>query len=625
MNDVATPEVSPQSNNVILSFREIIIPFGISIALLILAWILMLFTTIPAIVLAIFCVVTLVFIIFGSLSFAHSRFAKTTTIPIFIRFAEFGRRLWHFPNLWFVVFLVGTYLAFISSLNDFAEHRPDVRSVSIYLGWAKDLISAGFLAVITSVIANTFNSIGDLGTKLNGTNTEINSTYGKISEVSTQVQKTFASLSVLSRTIQTVATTRQTAERIRAISDSAMELKTNNDDENMAEALLGMCDQVEKFHLVALHPLLAPGINPPKDGEDDTVVKISKRIIDYKDERPHYAYMSVAIGRYFETETLERQFPGVLLHVTSFAYYIKTIEKIVSSLESWYHRFEFYTVMPKSPINIFRFRNSSDFDEWIGFLEAFHDFHSNNKGVWKRIFAYSKGVDKQSVEFVDCATVAHEIKKGFVVTANNSWIPRKILSADLESFIPSSKFTKIDQENIRKVNQFHDGFGTLADSSASEHPEQLGWGKLKDVLLGYHGLNIDASDDEIADKFIFRCIDDCLDIFQKDVRISSRPVKGSDGSEKTIVRTFQFPSDFFAIRDKNKPDLDCWVFFIGFDDSLSNGRKSDVHLSFSPVLDLASMAASGINNDIASAIRSGLNKIFFDINESNTCKLSHIK
>ena len=271
-------------------------------------------------------------------------------------YAEFGTRLWHFPGLWYVVFLVGLYITGISNLLQYVEQSPQIDTTELLLNGMKDVIVVTFLAVITSVLANTFSSIGDLTKGINSAICKFGLVVKDAESMAEKLQNMSQEIDLLNSTLKSGAISRRTTERIYAISDSAREIaKRFEERAPMTQTVLAMCEDVEKDHDVALHPLLAPGVEPPMGDEaKDTVIQIAKKLKGEM-EAPHYAYMSAAIGRYFEGEITERQFPGVLLNVTSYAYYIRTIDKIVHAIEPWWNDFEFYTLMPRSPLEIFRF------------------------------------------------------------------------------------------------------------------------------------------------------------------------------------------------------------------------------------------------------------------------------
>ena len=98
-------------------------------------------------------------------------------------------------------------------------------------------------------------------------------------------------------------------------------------------------------------------------------------------------------------------------------------------------------------------------------------------------------------------------------------------------------------------------------------------------------------------------MDDWDEIFTDKILIRS-----NDGRE--ITRGFDFPIDFFAIRDTQKSQ---WIFLIGLDQGTSTLRMTDANLAFAPVLDLASMAdaSSGpTNQKTAECICKALDIIF---------------
>ncbi len=480
----------------------------------------------------------------------------------------------------------------------------------------QNVIVVTFLAVITSVLAHTFSSIGDLTKNINSAVDNSKSAAKKAESMIEKVQSTSRELGLLNNTIKIVCRSRRTTERISAISDSAREIeKQYGKMEPMTQSILEMCNDVEKYHDVALYPLLAPGVMPPmgRDRTDDTVAQIAGEL--QGSEAPHYAYMSAAIGRYFEGETTERQFPGVLLNVTSYAYYIRTVDKIVHALEHWWDRFEFYTLMPRSPIELFRFSNSQDINKWLKFLNSYCDFQSNNNGIWKRYFAYAGKGEPLHDGLKPFSIIGGNVRKGWVLTDQDSWLPRKIHDYQVDQYLygvdPDTK------DEIKKENPFHDGIGTLATALVNELPADLGWRKLVDVLLEYHGLQEEASDEDIDKRFIYRSVDNCKDLFGTPIKISTRST-----NPNKITRSFKIPVDFFAIRDRSLGESLSWRFLIGLDTGLQKKTKdTDIQLAFAPVLDLATMAhddSGDINNKAATFVRKKLQDIFLNINDTNS-------
>ncbi len=550
-------------------------------------------------------------------------------------YAEFGTRLWHFPGLWYVVFLVGLYITGISNLLQYADqsHQIDTHQIDTQIDTTKLLLSGmqnaitvTFLAVITSVLAHTFTSIGKLTRDFKSAVVDSGVAAKKAQSMAEKLKNMSQEIDLLNSTLKIGARSRRTSERIYAISDSAREIERQ--DESMApmtQTVLAMCENVEKYHDVALHPLLAPGVEPPMGAKaEDTVAQIAEKL--QGNEAPHYAYMSAAIGRYFEGEITERQFPGILLHVTSYAYYIRTVDKIVHALEPWWDRFEFYTLMPRPPLELFRFANSQDIVEWRKFLNSYYKFQSKNRGIWKRYFAYTAKDEDLHNGFVPIIKIGGSVRKGYVLTDKDSWLPRKISSGDeVDKCLPYPAVDPEKKSRIIKENPFHDGIGTLAtifENDLSDGLANLGWRKLVDVLLEYHGLQENASNDDIDERFIYRSVDDCKDLFDIPIKISTRrtnPIK--------VTRSFKIPADFFAIRDtirdtKEKKPLSSWRFLIGLDSGLQQDTTdTNIQLAFAPVLDLTTMAhehSGDINNKAATFVREKLHDIFLDINDTNS-------
>lgn len=604
----------PTTPDVFFTFVGALILFAISYIIVIF------FKKFPSWIPPSLCILVLAVFLFGSWYFAcKNKSCKIDTKKKWrLWYAEFGTRLWHFPGLWYVVFLVGLYITGVSNLLQYVEQSPPIDTTKLWLSGMQNVIIVTFLAVITSVLAHTFSSIGDLTKGINSATCKFRSVVEDAESMIKNVHNIRHEIELLNNTLTTSARTRRTSERIHAILDSARKIdEQNNDMKPMAQTVLAMCNDVENYHDVALHPLLAPGVVPPMgDNAEDTVAKIADDLGGR--EASHYAYMSAAIGRYFEGEITERQFPGVLLNVTSYAYYIRTVDKIVHALEPWWDRFEFYTLMPRSPLELFRFSNSQDIEEWLKFLNSYCDFQTNNNGIWKRYFAYTdKGVASPT-GFLPINRIFRSVLKGYIVTDRGTWLPRKIRDHEVDNYLSLSDVDLETMSKIKEENPFHDGIGTLATAFDGNLPARLGWRKLVDVLLEYHGLKKEATDEEISKRFIYRSVDDCEDLFITPIKISTRLTNSTK-----VTRSFKIPVDFFAIRDTECDEpLSSWRFLIGLDAGLQKDTTdTDIQLAFAPVLDLATMAhkhSEDINNKAATFVRKKLQNIFMDINNTNS-------
>ncbi len=533
-------------------------------------------------------------------------------------YADFGKRLWHFPGLWYVVFLIGCYLAAISLLANYSEQAAKGNIAGLILQLFQNIIIAVFLAVLTLVLAHTFSHVGDLTEDVKSVISDSEDSSRTISATAEYVRAMGNDMRLLSTTLLIASHSGKTSERIYKIMEAARQLEGQDGKKAaMTNAITTMCSEVVKYHTLALNPLLPPGILPPADGDvNDPFIDIANKLHG-EEEAPRYAYMAAAIGRYFNGEALERQFPGVLLHVTSFAYYIRTIESIVSALSPWRDRFEFYTLMPRSPISLFRFSNSQDIKEWRAFLLSYCKFQTDKCGIWKRYFAYTT-TPTNPYEFSTLEDMRYFVRNGYVVVEKGSWLPRIIRSDEIDKLFGGVGSTI--QGRFMLENPFHGGVGTLAGTYDGVFNDS-DWQKINKVLLGYHGLPTTATDQEINERFIYRDMTYCEKFFSKHVNICSWPHL----TNNPIRRSFKIPVDFFAIREKRsvggQPE---WIFFIGLDGG--SAKNSDVQLSFAPVLDLKAMAhhkAGDENNGAADQIKEMLQEIFINTNENNTT--THIK
>lgn len=612
-------------------------------------WLMIAFTSWPPHIPLACCVLLIAFFLFGSWLTARCRSARRwpsmeglskrigqnraeRILEILKWHADFGDRLWHFPSLWFVVFVVGVYAAAVSAIVQYLPAQAAGNITSVWLTLIQNIILATFLAVLTSVLSNTFTSVGQLTgriTELMRTSgaiyAKVESACNDVSRMNAEVQQTARELDLLGATLRTAAKARRISERISALVTQSRALTAREEAmEPICEAVVSMCRDVEGYHAVALHPLLAPGQMPPTDDRaPDTIAEIASRLVDRPDERPHYAYMSAAVGRYFASEAIERAFPGVILHVTSFAYYVRTVARIVRALKPWYDRFEFYTLMPKCPVELFRFANSTDIQEWQDFLRDYHSFHESRSGVWKRYFAFTEA-DGQRKEFVSRKDITYHLSHGYVLTQPGSWLPRIVRQSERASFFPDSA-NQDDIQKFLKENPFYDEVGTLAGSFPDTLPRELGWRPLDEVLLEYHALDAGAPPASVDERFTYRSIDDCLQDFDRSLFVESRTLSGADEVGLQLKRSFRVPTDLFAIRDKTISDIyEKWIFAVGLDYIRAREAKSDVALAFAPVFELRTLShrTSGTtNNNAASDIRNLLERLFCDPDTSKT--LSH--
>ena len=546
----------------------------------------------------------------------------------------------------------------------------------MFVASANSIVITAFLAVITSVLSNTFHQTGLLSGKIeeavrpideanNRLNTSndnlkstltlfegtvsnidsardklddmdksLNDTLGKSEYTQSSVRESLEELKLLQDNIIGASKGLRTAQSLLSIRQAAHNLdKSGLALKPVSGALSKMCDEIDGFHSVSLYPLHTE----PMDSSQTETEPISDVIsgLQYDSEDlPHYAYMAASIGRLFYSERIERYFPGTMLNVTTFAYYIRTIAEVVKSLEAWHDKFEFYTFMPKSPADLFRFKNSSDFKEWISFLESYNEFQVKNKGVWKRYFAYRpNGVvdinEKEDAKkrYKTLSDIKFDLNGAYVLTTTEDkkepkWTPRKINATNIEAYLPGG-FTPSGIKEIKDANEFHDEEGSVVtpvlkyNVDFSKEPE---WRKLSDVLLEYHGLVAGAVKDEIDKKFVYRSVADITDGLDIKIQSTSYP-DDKDNTIPSSLRTLKLPTDFFAIKEKNFENDGTWVYLIGFDDSLAND-KSSVKIALSPVFDLKKMSkCTDENKKAAETIRAHLAKVFTE--DKTVCKSHH--
>jgi len=575
------------------------------------------------------------------------------------RYGTYGEALWSFSNLWFVVLLVGLYSSAISAFTRWVTSgaAADVAGILSYA--ARDFILAGFLAVLTSVISNTFQSIQNAGSNLDVVSDRagdmIERSQAVTSTLETQIDRAVKQLRANVGGLRTAKLMNDLGHAAAALHDE------DRGPEPLAASVDSMCEDVTSFHEVALVPLLAPSM-PRTDDVAADVAQLPGWMAEPANEgdRPHFAYMSAAIGRYFEAECQERAFPGVLFQVTSFACYVTTIAAIVRAMEPWWGQYEFYTLMPERPIGLFRFSNSTDFREWIDFLDYFQDFQAKDRGIWRRYFAFAKdpGLSVVTRFLHGTDTFWRDLQHGAIVTdatdaqveyatrRGRGWhSPRRLHEADMvpgeDKILSTAHMSHEDIESAKRENPLQEDLpgmpavGTLAARLTSHafpfdqgnHHWRAcadkGWRPLEDVLYEYHGAVEPEERNRAEDRFAYRCMDPVLlrdDVFARAIEVIGTGRYG----HKPRRRHLKLPRDFFAIKRKGGP----WVFLIGRDEGGLGGGASHAHLALAPVLDLATMglAASGDTNQrSAKRIQLALDDIFADYDGEHVLRHSEFR
>jgi hypothetical protein len=281
----------------------------------------------------------------------------------------------------------------------------------------------------------------------------------------------------------------------------------------------------------------------------------------------HCAYMAVATGRYLEAEALDRSFPGILLNVTSFVYYAQTAERVVNALQAWPDDFHFYTLMPKSPAKLFRFSNTIDLEQWLGFLENYNIFQrevrDKGRGKWIRYFAYAETSTDRCREDYDYTCrkeLEDEIKKGYVKCEEASnWKPQVFSETDLKKLIDSDIVEK-DRNEAKIQNKIHGNCGTCVIVGYDINKDRISsWTKLEDAIINLH---VDK------EHFRYRSMKDIEEIFNKDITLEI--------SSKRQCK-IKLPRDIVAVRrasiDATPED---WILLIGLDEHfITTGDPSD--------------------------------------------------
>ncbi len=542
--------------------------------------------------------------------------------------AEFGEKVWYFPNLWYVVFLVGAYVAVIDVAQRVIGKPPALLDVSILLIGARNLVLAAFLAVVTSVLAHTFWEISESASKI-GKGVE------QLSTITKNVKNLQLKVSGAISTLGALAELEKYAARVHELTMVAREVASSNTDLGpFRDALLYLSESISCYDKVALLPLFPPNIDTPSEKED-TFPDLIRSIQGDPKHQQHCAYMAVAQGRYLEAEVHERSFPGILLNITSFSYYAQTAERVVKSLKPWPDEFDFYTLMPKSPAGLFRFGNAIDLDEWLQFLIYYHDFQGEGKkegkgGRWIRYFAYAPTPDHPWREhYGSCFTEINEaFDTGYIKCKKGSeWEPEELTENELILLIQRDIRESYVGEAL-KQNRPRGGRGTCVVTDC-KFKDSSSWLRLEDAICAFH---LDESN------FCYRCMEGLEDIFDQNNRLTIEGQIKDRKSGKIISgqREIPFPKDLFAVRKASNDETpEDWILLIGLDEkfvtvgepAVRDGetyrdREPYMSLAFSPVLDLCKMAESGEKNqETACKVRKFLQRIFLP--EDKTGVLTH--
>ena len=595
---------------------------------------------------------------------------KFSKIKLIKEFALFGCRLTYFTNFWFLVWIIGLFVAAITSLEEihrnFSPDKPSLDAGTILNG-AKGIILATFVAVITSVMVDTFHQIKEHENIFNRIHDKVVTIGNSISAALSLISGALSQLESYKRSLLILAANELFSRRIKSIEVGADKIIKEGSGASTGEALRRLCKEFLSFSETLLYPLLPPGQTPTVDdvanSDDDIISKTVTTIGDEPSLLPHFSFAAATTSRLFLTERLERYFPGVMLNVSTFAYYIRTIQEVVDAFKGYHDKFEFYTFMPQSPVDLFRFKNSAEFDEWLTFLEGYNQFQKDGKGKWKRYFGYKRDASTLE-EYTDWHGIGGAIKNSCICAGykDKDWLPIGVKSSDVESYVAHITDSWIKTEVLKKYKA-HDGVGTFISDERCENCMDTSkgginaWKPISDVLLKYHYVDPDVINDiiasklipnakkkaiqrEIDDKFVYVCVEELnvgsVDIttttengdvtshnpfisdFKYDIESRYFKVKSEDKNEKAKKhrRFVTFPRDFFAIRDRNKSGVDAWVYFIGFDDMVADKNiRSSVSVALSQIIDLDVMAhetSESINHQSAGQIRNILQKVFID-------------
>ncbi len=558
------------------------------------------------------------------------------TKKLFQYFADLGKRLWNFESLWFVVLIVGFYTAGISGVEEYQNKysNPNFDPSLLLLKVLKEMVIVGFLAVVTSILAQAFAGNSRQSERLTRLESRIEHFADKFGVISKNLDKQAVRMTKAISMADNAVLAFKSLGKSLAIGGAIGDIfnSTRNickENENLIKftsTVEKMSDNLTGFFLLALSPIL-PHSNQFRPEDPESLARGLGEMTNSA-HQPHFAYMSAAISRNFYSESLERHFPGVLINLTSFSCYIQTVKAVIESLEPWGGRFEFYTLMPDSPLQLFKFQNSTDFSEWIDFLSFYCDCATQGKSKWKRYFGIYK--DNPIQGFNHDEVVKKWLKNGIVLTDKSTlWKPLRVQETRLSEYL--SGINPANIESFERENKFHNGYASLVMSDKSwflgEVPQGTNWQwtPLQDAILRYHSCSdITSSDDrqKAEMNFCFRYIDQFSNIFKNEtLDITSR---NTVPTGNPITRTVRVPKDIFAIRDLSDSENPQWLFFIGRENSHNEDMESAGRVAITTIVDFPTLNTSSTetNKNMKNRLKAWLDEIFLPQKEGDLNSLS---
>lgn len=518
---------------------------------------------------------------------AAAKWKKTWRMVL--RFASFGRIIWSLDNLWFIVFLVGVYATVSTIAEATIGGSQNLASAKVWLPAIRDIILAGFLAVVTSVVTSMFTSATGTVDALAHINARVGRCQPLMTDAANQID---ASSDRLLAVISSLGVA--TFQKTILLASKSIPKEFPQTAQNF-EKLVQACDT---YNTSWLRPLGSP---------DSLVDRVRKQ-----ENLPRCSYMSAVMARYLESEVETHAYPGVYLNLTTFAYYVRTVKEVVMSLDQhdWLSRYEFYTTMPTWPSDIFRFQNSTDITEWLGFLRYYHDFHNGQKGKWMRYFLYyderssqdeqppaDQGEDPKTTDFPSMEEAQTDLREGVIlVEGDNSWVPAEMEQSQIEEYI--EHITDHDDSKRTKArNSPREGRGTLVAydrnfKPCSGEPRR----RFADCLLKYHVRE---------DNFRFKRANGIIRRFREEIE-----AQGAAADNHTLTARFKLPSDIFAVKRINDDGTKEWKLLIAR--SISNKQMSSLGLALSPILEFDAMreGEGQANNEVATKVSAILDEIF---------------
>lgn len=599
---------------------------------------------------------------------------------LWFRLGSWSKPIWALEHLWFPVFVSGALVGLVDAhdrLAELSKEQFQLRAIAIDLHnvqpvatgpatqatqsvtqpsaplanmsqsppairwWdsrvltvmSRDLVIAAFLAVITAVISATFTDTDTTVQQLKRASDRIDRAREEFKAISETVIGKLHNTSQLLVRSSDVADQASRAMQVRALLNSLATAAAQYVD--LGDVVKGYHKAFFRLENAAILPLVRDYIGSGVAVE----VALARLNADLTQDqvRRRCAVMTAALQRYFELESEESHYPGVVLGAAAFGCYAQAVASVVKALEPWRRTLEFYTLMPKPPHSLFSFTNSIQLKQWLTFLDNYHTFQVDTQthgGVWNRFFAHVEKADKRAADKKTLLAQEHRleemaIRAGFrpireiaehmqnrivYCESGKNWLPQPVSSdADRDALIAALKLPSAYTNDAKSENPLHGGQGTLVVRVQNKGNYSAPWVNVLDAL---DALQVSQ------DSYRFVAVNEYAESFAStgDVsgigfRIRQQKLKEDGNYEDGQTASLHIPPDFFAVRSTDAEVVADrqWKYLIGLVEGASDTRVLDRKLAMFVMLDLDSMSAqnSGPDNQAtAQAIRELLTKVF---------------